>query len=281
MSKKRKSELLLRTIEAQSPFSEAFPAGTRGRGPFAAAGPAGIGDSTPFAFSSRTPGELPLVLPGTGKRGRAAGVEQGTLSATIQQKERSREGAGGAERRRREKILSRRKMTGNSHAGAFTSQLTTPTPPLPPFELVESGQIGQLWNPNRRTLPAGYLEIGESAMEGAARETWEEANAEVEVVSPFAELDISLIGQTYIIFLAKLKKPLFFPGPESSDCQLFSIDDIPFESLAFSSMVVTLKLYIEDMKSGKLKFHYGTINKRPGTSPSNSHAYTLDNHMQS
>ncbi|CAN0879098.1 Nudix hydrolase 23, chloroplastic [Linum grandiflorum] len=131
------------------------------------------------------------------------------------------------------------------------------------------------------TLPAGYLEIGESAMEGAARETWEEANAEVEVVSPFAQLDIPLIGQTYIIFLAKLKKPLFFPGPESSDCQLFSIDDIPFESLAFSSMVVTLKLYIEDMKSGKLKFHYGTINKRPGTSPSDSHAYTLDNHMQS
>ncbi|CAN0900818.1 Nudix hydrolase 23, chloroplastic [Linum grandiflorum] len=118
-------------------------------------------------------------------------------------------------------------------------------------------------------------------MEGAARETWEEANAEVEVVSPFAELDIPLIGQTYIIFLAKLKKPLFFPGPESSDCQLFSIDDIPFESLAFSSMVVTMKLYIEDMKSGKLKFHYGTINKRPGTSPSDSHAYTLDNHMQS
>ncbi|CAN1307122.1 Nudix hydrolase 23, chloroplastic [Linum perenne] len=92
------------------------------------------------------------------------------------------------------------------------------------------------------TLPAGYLEIGESAMDGAVRETWEEANAEVEVVSPFAQLDIPLIGQIYIIFLAKLKKPQFFPGPESSDCQLFSIDDIPFESLAFSSMVVTLKL---------------------------------------
>ncbi|CAI0406657.1 unnamed protein product [Linum tenue] len=131
------------------------------------------------------------------------------------------------------------------------------------------------------TLPAGYLEVGESAMEGAMRETWEEAQAEVEVLCPFAQLDIPLIGQTYIIFLAKLKKPHFSPGPESSDCQLFSLEDIPFDSLSFSSMVVTLKLYLEDVKSGRLKFHYGTINKRPGTSPSDSHAYTLDNHMQS
>ncbi|XP_034907890.1 nudix hydrolase 23, chloroplastic [Populus alba] len=131
------------------------------------------------------------------------------------------------------------------------------------------------------TLPAGYLEIGESAAEGAIRETWEEAHAEVEVVSPFAHLDIPLIGQTYIIFLAKLRKPHFSPGPESLECQLFSLDDIPFDSLAFSSMAVTLKLYIEDVKAGSRKFHYGTINKRPGSSPSDTHAYTLDNHLQS
>ncbi|PNS97848.1 hypothetical protein POPTR_016G045300v4 [Populus trichocarpa] len=131
------------------------------------------------------------------------------------------------------------------------------------------------------TLPAGYLEIGESAAEGAIRETWEEARAEVEVVSPFAQLDIPRIGQTYIIFLAKLKKPHFSPGPESLECRLFSIDDLPLDSLAFSSMVVTLKLYIEDVKAGSRKFHYGTINKRPGSSPSDTHAYTLDHHLQS
>ncbi|KAJ4831068.1 hypothetical protein Tsubulata_040772 [Turnera subulata] len=132
-----------------------------------------------------------------------------------------------------------------------------------------------------RTLPAGYLEIGESAAEGAIRETWEEARAEVEVVSPFAQLDIPLIGQTYVIFLAKLKKPHFSPGPESSECQLFSLEDIPFDSLAFSSMFVTLNLYIEDVKAGRLKFHYGTINKRPGTSPSDIRAFSLDYHLQS
>ncbi|XP_049365236.1 nudix hydrolase 23, chloroplastic isoform X4 [Solanum verrucosum] len=131
------------------------------------------------------------------------------------------------------------------------------------------------------TLPAGYMEIGESAAEGAIRETWEEANAEVEVQSLFAQLDIPLIGQTYMIFLAKLKNPHFSPGPESSECQLFELDDIPYDSLAFSSMLVTLNLYIEDIKVGRPKFHYGVINKRPGTSPSEIHAYTLDFHMQS
>ncbi|GAB2227477.1 hypothetical protein Droror1_Dr00009299 [Drosera rotundifolia] len=107
------------------------------------------------------------------------------------------------------------------------------------------------------TLPAGYLEIGESAVQGAMRETQEEAGAEVDVLSPFAHLDIPLIGQAYVIFLAKLKKPQFSPGPESIECRLFSLEDIPFDSLAFSSMLVTLKLYIEDMKAGRLRFHYG------------------------
>ncbi|KAL1126049.1 hypothetical protein V6Z11_A13G085200 [Gossypium hirsutum] len=79
-----------------------------------------------------------------------------------------------------------------------------------------------------RTLPTGYLEIRESAIEGAIRETWEEAGAEVEVISPFAQMDIPFIGQTYVIFLAKLKKPQFSPGPESSECCLFELDNIPF-----------------------------------------------------
>ncbi|CAH8390194.1 unnamed protein product [Eruca vesicaria subsp. sativa] len=131
------------------------------------------------------------------------------------------------------------------------------------------------------TLPAGYLEVGESAAEGAMRETWEEAGATVEVVSPFAQLDIPLIGQqTYVIFLAKLKNLDFAPGPESLECRLFALDEIPFDSLAFSSIYVTLNLYLEDLKKGTLKFHYGTINKRPGSSPSDIRAFSLDYHLQ-
>nr|GFB40969.1 NUDIX hydrolase 23, chloroplastic isoform X1 [Tanacetum cinerariifolium] len=85
---------------------------------------------------------------------------------------------------------------------------------------------------------------------------------------------------TYMIFLAKLITPHFSAGPESLECQLFALDDIPYESLSFSSMLVTLNLYIEDIKVGRPKFHYGIINKRPGTSPSEIHAYTLDYHLR-
>ncbi|KAG7574573.1 NUDIX hydrolase domain [Arabidopsis suecica] len=130
------------------------------------------------------------------------------------------------------------------------------------------------------TLPAGYLEVGESAAQGAMRETWEEAGATVEVISPFAQLDIPLIGQTYVIFLAKLKNLHFAPGPESLECRLFALDEIPFDSLAFSSIYVTLNLYLEDLEKGKLKYHYGTINKRPGSSPSDIRAFSLDYHLQ-
>ncbi|XP_031494325.1 nudix hydrolase 23, chloroplastic [Nymphaea colorata] len=129
------------------------------------------------------------------------------------------------------------------------------------------------------TLPAGYMELGESAAEGAARETLEEACAEVEVVSPFAQLDIPLIGQSYIIFHAKLKKPHFSPGPESLECALFDLHDIPYDSLAFSSVYVTLKMYADDIKNGKIKFHYCTINKRPGASPSDTQSFAVCNHL--
>lgn len=55
-------------------------------------------------------------------------------------------------------------------------------------------------------------------------------------------LQMSCLEQTYIIFLAKMKTPHFSPGPESIECRLFPLDDIPFDSLAFSSMLVTLEL---------------------------------------
>uniref|UniRef100_A0A0D3H9T9 Nudix hydrolase domain-containing protein n=1 Tax=Oryza barthii TaxID=65489 RepID=A0A0D3H9T9_9ORYZ len=129
------------------------------------------------------------------------------------------------------------------------------------------------------TLPAGYLEVGESAAEGASRETLEEACADVEILSPFAQLDIPLIGQSYIIFRARLKTPNFSPGPESLECALFTLDDIPFDSLAFSSIIVTLRMYLEDVKSGNIKFHYCTINKRIGTGASDLRSFDIDNHL--
>ncbi|KAJ0089063.1 hypothetical protein Patl1_32767 [Pistacia atlantica] len=74
------------------------------------------------------------------------------------------------------------------------------------------------------------------------------------------------LKQTYIIFLAKLKKPHFAPGPESSECQLFSLDDIPFDSLAFSSFFFfTLNLFVSLLM----------LACRAGSSPSDMHAFSL------
>lgn len=129
------------------------------------------------------------------------------------------------------------------------------------------------------TLPAGYMELGESAVEGAVRETWEEANAEVEVEAPFAQLDIPRIGQSYILFRAKLKTTKFSPGVESLECALFSLDEIPFDRIAFSSVSVALKLYVEDVRLGRMKVHHGVIEKRAGASPSDPSGYAVRDHL--
>ncbi|KAH7276496.1 hypothetical protein KP509_39G009400 [Ceratopteris richardii] len=129
------------------------------------------------------------------------------------------------------------------------------------------------------TLPAGYMELGESAVEGAIRETWEEATAMVEVEAPFAQLDIPRIGQSYILFRARLRTLDFSPGVESLECTLFHIDEIPFDQIAFSSVAVALKYYVEDYKAGKFKVHHGVIDKQAGASPSDPSGFVVRNHI--
>src|SRR5262245_45123703 len=65
------------------------------------------------------------------------------------------------------------------------------------------------------TIPAGFLEIGESAVAGAVRETEEEADARVRVIAPYAHFDVPHIGQAYIVYRAELLEERFGPGPES------------------------------------------------------------------
>ncbi|GAX73460.1 hypothetical protein CEUSTIGMA_g912.t1 [Chlamydomonas eustigma] len=92
------------------------------------------------------------------------------------------------------------------------------------------------------TVPAGFMELDETTAEGAARETWEEAQALVQVLAPYAHWDIPMIGQAYILFRAKLVHPFTFsPGRESLETRLFHPGDIPFDQVAFSSVSSTLK----------------------------------------
>lgn len=89
------------------------------------------------------------------------------------------------------------------------------------------------------TLPAGYLELDETAEEGAAREAWEEAQARIVFDGLLAVFSISRIGQVQLIYRARFAYPHapgFAAGPESAEVALFDWDGIPWDDLAFPSV---------------------------------------------
>ncbi|MCE6855127.1 NUDIX hydrolase, partial [Acinetobacter baumannii] len=120
------------------------------------------------------------------------------------------------------------------------------------------------------TLPAGYMELGETMEQGATRETWEEAEAKIEIEKLFCMYNFPQIGHVYVLFKAQLINGIFGNGPETIESRLFSENEIPWSELAFSSISQTLKHYFHDRKKGALEFHLETLN------PQMSHTF-LDN----
>lgn len=115
------------------------------------------------------------------------------------------------------------------------------------------------------TLPAGFMENGETTGEAAARETLEEANARVDALSLYAVFDIPHISQVYMVFRGRLDAPEFHAGPESLEVCLATEPEVPWEALAFPVMERVLRLYFEDRRRGEFPVHTGTIRRRlPG-----------------
>lgn len=100
------------------------------------------------------------------------------------------------------------------------------------------------------TLPAGFLENGETTRQGAARETLEEANARVEIESFYRLFDLPHIHQIYVFFRARLLDLDFSPGAESLETRLFAETQIPWDDLAFRTMKLTLEDYFKDRREG-------------------------------
>jgi len=98
------------------------------------------------------------------------------------------------------------------------------------------------------TLPAGFLEIGETVAQGAMREAFEEACARVDDLVAYALYNLSFIGQVYIMFRGRLIDGSYQPGHESLSVKLFSEDQIPWDNLAFTVVEKTLKKYFKDRK---------------------------------
>lgn len=93
------------------------------------------------------------------------------------------------------------------------------------------------------TLPAGYLEKNETTAEGAAREAYEEATAEIRIRDLLALYSVTHISQIQIMYRAVLDKPEFSAGIESLEVQLFSWDEIPWDNLAFPTVYWALHQY--------------------------------------
>jgi len=96
------------------------------------------------------------------------------------------------------------------------------------------------------TIPAGFMELGETTAEGAAREVWEEAQARVRIQELIGIYEIPHINQVNIIYRAAMSAPEFAPGPESEAVELFAWEDIPWDSLAFPSVRWSLERYRAD-----------------------------------
>ena len=95
------------------------------------------------------------------------------------------------------------------------------------------------------TLPAGYLETGETTEEGAVREAWEEARAQIEIDTLLAVYNIPRISQVQLIYRSKLRSRNIEPGPESREVGLFRWDEIPWTDIAFPSVHWALGHYIQ------------------------------------
>ena len=117
------------------------------------------------------------------------------------------------------------------------------------------------------TLPAGFLENGETVVAGAIRETLEEANARVEVGELYTMISLPQINQVYMMFRARLVDLEFGPGTESLEVALFDEADIPWEALAFRTITRTLRNFFLDRKLGAFPIRVSAIERRPPLPP--------------
>jgi len=109
------------------------------------------------------------------------------------------------------------------------------------------------------TLPAGFMENEETTIEGALRETMEEAGARVEVIDLHTMFNLPHVNQVYVMFRARLLDLDFGPGPESLEVALYEEKDIPWNEIAFPVIEQTMRLFFEDRRRGTFGIHTGDI----------------------
>ena len=104
------------------------------------------------------------------------------------------------------------------------------------------------------TLPAGYMELGETLEQAASREAREEANVEVEIDGLYAIFNLPHISQVQVFFRARLIEERYSAGSESLEARLFREDDIPWEELSFETVRRSLRHFYSDRREGGFVF---------------------------
>ena len=103
------------------------------------------------------------------------------------------------------------------------------------------------------TLPAGFMELGETVAGGAARETLEESLATVELGRLFALVDVIDAGQVHLFYTGKLVSD-YGAGEETLEAGLFAENEIPWDEIAFRSVAFALRKFFED-RDGPVHVH--------------------------
>jgi ADP-ribose pyrophosphatase YjhB (NUDIX family) len=109
------------------------------------------------------------------------------------------------------------------------------------------------------TLPAGFMELGETTAQGALREAEEESGAQLEMGPLYTIIDVPHVEQVHFFYLAKVLSPDMAPGFETLEVRFFDLQDIPWEDLAFRTVRTTLEHYFEDRPGNAFPVHHYSL----------------------
>jgi ADP-ribose pyrophosphatase YjhB (NUDIX family) len=109
------------------------------------------------------------------------------------------------------------------------------------------------------TLPAGFMENGETVCAGAARETLEEAGTRVEMAEAFSMISVPRVNQVHVFYRARVLDLEFRPGAETLEVALFEEPEIPWKDIAFRTVSLTLERWFADRRAGRFAFHTAEI----------------------
>ena len=111
--------------------------------------------------------------------------------------------------------------------------------------------------PGTWTLPAGFMESGETTEQAALREVWEESGVRGEIISPYSIFSVPQISEVYIIFRAIALEITGQFGPETLDYKFFAPDEIPWASIYCPAIRQILERYIEERQAGVYGLYIG------------------------